>query len=280
MRQLALNKNVWRRGEGGFVFLQAYTIFLVFLFFVSVICSANPGTDTLFVNHHLHNVPKHKAQFYILKENFKKQKEGLRWTQNTYFLNGQLQGTCPVIQLKSEPMHPRKDGVCKEYTINGNLKKVTTYSMGRKSGLYVDYYSNGQPRMKGSIGPDQKIYVHNIMDSTGKDQLVNGNGLVCTYDTVFNYLSYFHVVDSLKQHSFYIDSLTSDTVYTSMDTKLSTRSSNIDFDHTVIVTDLPYEKVKKYMGKKLYVICVVDENGKVTKLETRIPFMKMLISLL
>ncbi|MBC7388061.1 MAG: hypothetical protein H7329_02510 [Opitutaceae bacterium] len=249
MRQLALNKLDWRRGDRGFVFSQANAIFLVFLLLISIICSANPGSDTLFVNHHLHTVPRHKAQLFILKQDLKKSKEGLRWTQNTYFLNGQLQSTCPVVALKDDPKHPRKDGVCKEYTSTGSLRKITTYAMGRKSGSYVDYYSNGHPRMIGRIGEDQKIYVHNIMDSTGKDQLINGNGLVCAYDTVFNYLTYFHVIESLKQHSFYIDSLTNDTVYTSMDTKPRTKSTNMDFDQTVIVTDLPYEKVKKFMGK-------------------------------
>jgi TonB family protein len=50
-----------------------------------------------------------------------------------------------------------KDGICKEWYENGQLRKEVEYKEGKTNGLYISYWENGQIKRKEYLGIDKSI---------------------------------------------------------------------------------------------------------------------------
>jgi antitoxin component YwqK of YwqJK toxin-antitoxin module len=240
--------------------MQSRIFLALILFRFCSLSQAFAGEDTLFVDNYLSHTSKQKAHFYIVRENVKKHKKQWHWDESVYRMHGPLHSTYPIT---CTPLgYPEKDGLYKEFYPNGNVKKGTFYVMGTQQGDFAEYYPNGQLRIKGRIDEHQNTIVYNMLDTAGNDQLKNGNGLVVAYDSTWGCLSYFTVKDSLKSHTFYIDSLSHDTVYTTLhDTDVKLKP--------IIISDIPFSLAQKYRGQKLYVACLVNEEGRITRTKNK-----------
>ncbi len=213
--------------------------------------------DTLFVDHYFSSVPKKRAHYYVIRENMKRHKKQWTWDESVYCISGQLHSTYPI---SCTPLgFPEKNGLYKEFYANGNVRKGIFYDMGRQVGEFAEYYPEGKLKTKGRIDEKSNIYIYNMYDSTGKDLLIKGNGLVVSYDSAWDCISYYAVKDSLKSHTFYLDSLSHDTIYTALENKMDLPM------RPIIISDLPFHLVKHYRGQKLYVACLVNEEGRITR---------------
>ena len=228
------------------------------LFSIGVLGSftAQATGDTLFVDDYFHAAPKKACKYHIVREDFQKHRKQSTWTENVYYANGTLISTYPVLCYKDG--HPEKNGLYKEFYPNGNVKKGINYDMGKQLGEYSEYFPDGKLKLKGKVENGQ-TFVYNIYDTLSQDQLQNGNGLVVSYDSTWGCLSYYEVKDSLRGHTFYIDTLSHDTVYTALENELGMKIK------TILISDVPYNISKKYMGQKLYVACLVNENGHIMR---------------
>src|SRR4051812_15818647 len=77
--------------------------------------------DTLFVDEFHGASSKNKAKYHIVREDVKKHKKQLSWTETVYYASGQLHSTYPVTCTKAG--YPEKNGLYKEFYPNGNVKK-------------------------------------------------------------------------------------------------------------------------------------------------------------
>ena len=50
-----------------------------------------------------------------------------------------------------------KDGICKEWYENGQLRKEVEYKEGKHNGLYISYWENGQVRRKEQFGNEKYV---------------------------------------------------------------------------------------------------------------------------
>ena len=219
------------------------------------------GGDTLYVDSYYGATSKKNAKYIIVREDVRKHKKHWTWNESVYCANGSLHSTYPV--QCTEAGHPERHGLYKEFYSNGNVKKGALYEMGEQVGEFTEYYPDGKIKIKGNIQDANSTYVYNILDTAGNDQLDHGNGLVVEYDSAWGNIRYYEVRDSLRGHTFYIDSLSQDTVYTELEKELGLRI------RTIIISGLPYNIAKKYAGQKLYVNCLVDEQGRITRTQNR-----------
>lgn len=245
---------------------------LLWLFLATLSTQAGHGhkSDTVYVTSKFVETEKANADYYIIKEDQKHSHHQNSWTENVFYLNGQLMSSCHMIALKDlHDGQAMKDGFCQEYYPSGILKTQSHYKHGHRQGDFKEFFPNGKLSMTGKVDEHHQTYIYNMFDTTGKDQLDEGNGLVVSYDSLWECASYYHVIDSLKSHSFYIDRPSGDTIYTIIDTKIILKNGTADAGHAITISDLPYKYVKKHMGKRLHVACVVDENGKVIKVKKK-----------
>lgn len=223
--------------------------------------SVQAGGDTLYLDKYNGACSKQRAHYMIVREDVKKHHKLWTWTENVYYTNGILHSTYPVQCTLSG--YPQKHGLYKEFYPNGNVKRGGTYEMGEQIGEFTEYYPDGKLKIRGNIQDENTVYVYNMLDQEGQDQLDHGDGLVVEYDSAWESISYYQVKDSLKGPTFYLDSLSNDTVYLRMEKALDLQIK------TILISDLPYNVVKKYMGHKLYVNCLVNEDGRITRTRNR-----------
>lgn len=225
------------------------------------ISSVQAGGDTLYMDKYNGPCSKQRAHYMIVREDVEKHHKHWTWTESVYCTNGTLFSTYPVQCTLAG--YPQKHGLYKEFYPNGNVKRGGNYENGEQVGEFVEYYPDGKIKIRGKIQDANTIYVYNILDKQGRDQLDHGDGWVVDYDSAWESISYYQVKDSLKGPTFYLDSLSSDTVYLKMEKSLDLQIK------TIMISDLPYHIAKKYTGHKLYVNCLVDEEGKITRTRNR-----------
>ncbi|MBC7387865.1 MAG: hypothetical protein H7329_01515 [Opitutaceae bacterium] len=246
-----------------------YSTFLKSLLFlsslvISTVLSYASDNDTMFVDKHLKKTNRSQATYFITKEHIKKHHKEWTWVQKIFYSDGQLKSECPVKAKKKKSILPVKDGECKEYYHNGILKNQALYKNGKRDGYYFEYYENSNLKSLGKVINDV-IYVHHYIDSSKTEHIVNGQGVITEYDSVFNYPVSSKVIDTIRGNSFYIDSLIQDTIYTTLENKLELTSMHLDANGILMLSDIPYKKSKSYSRKILHLRCIVDENGRVIR---------------
>lgn len=89
-----------------------------------------------------------------------------------YYRNGELQSRGIEITVDSLNFRQYFDGLLEEYDTNGVLTKITNYDMGKKTGRYETYYSQGKIDESGD-------YINNL--KTGKWLYFDSNGDTLSY---------------------------------------------------------------------------------------------------
>ena len=238
------------------LFLTSFLIFTVPIY--------GSGTDTIFVDMHLKKTNRSHATYFLTKEQIKKRHKEWTWIQKIYYVDGRIKSECPVKAKKKKSILPVKDGEYKEYYKNGKLKTQALYKNGKRDGYYFEYYDNSNLKTLGKVIKED-VYVHNYIDTDKIEHIIKGQGIIQDYDTTFNYPIISQVIDTIKGNSFYIDSLTYDTIYTTLENKLQLTSMHLDANNVMLISDMPYKKTKVNSRRTLHLICIVDENGKVIR---------------
>lgn len=236
------------------------------ILFLPLLLFGQERVDTIYLDEFGNSCKKEQASFFIIKDDMKKDEKIWTWTQNEYYLTNQLASTCPVYyRLDTFPHSPKRHGTRKKYYKSGNLKSVINYEHGAEKGEFSYYYENGILMSKGRIENFDKIYLYNSIDSNGVDRLVNGNGSICSYDSLLNCNYYTEIKDSLQTISYYIDKELNDTVYFTIDTKLEPLKGWNRFYKRIASISAPIKK--EYRGKRLLVEFIVFEDGKIGKVK-------------
>jgi len=99
-------------------------------------------------------------------------------------------GTAKTLGRTSKIDPPLYEGMCRTFFPNGKKKMIANYSKGKITDTAYTYYPNGQLYKVVSYTnyPDPAppaIFIKTVMDSTGKEMVVNGNGQDLIYDDHF-----------------------------------------------------------------------------------------------
>lgn len=241
---------------------------LVIFFLLASLHIIGQKVDTIFVDDYNNKTIKTKASYFVIKTDFKYGRNSNTWTQNTYYLTNEIAEACPIVlRFDTFPSSPKREGTCKEYYQNGNIKSIKTFRFGVQDGYYAEYYSNGKLKTKGRYENIFDLYVYNDIDSVGVDRLVNGNGSICRFDSIQNCVSYYEIKDSVMTVSYYIDDEFKDTIYNKIDTKIEPLKGWRYFQENLSKSNVPYRKMKKFRGSRLIIQFIVYENGKIGRVK-------------
>lgn len=132
---------------------------------------------------------------------------GLIRVRDYYTSNNQL-----AMEGTFTQVYPTKkgEGKCSYYHENGQLKEQGEYKNAKRSGLWHEYYANGQIAEEVTHLEEETLY-HQHWDETGNALLVNGTGKFITIHKGESY--HKETLDSLLIAHFRVDESSGDSIY-------------------------------------------------------------------
>jgi antitoxin component YwqK of YwqJK toxin-antitoxin module len=250
---------------------------LLLLFLLIPFSLSAQQRDTIYLDEEHCMSSRDNAYLYLSLRDIKERGSNVTWTQDAYLMNtGELIASTPVKYYKNHTetqnpphisyyfIHAKEHGQCKLFYKNGRLKQSNMYTNGYPDGGYETYHPNGRPEIQGSIKYREWI-INNYFDSTGTDQLHDGNALISAYDEEFDRLVYREISGFVLKSSFYIDPDNGDSVYTYVHTSTKPGKTWNSFYRKLGRIQIPISEKRRHMGHTLKVAFVLLEDGTIDR---------------
>jgi len=149
------------------------------------------------------------------------------------------------------------------YHPNGKVKKEGTYTEGKPSGRFTEYYENGGLRSK-IFHEGDEIKYEQFWSETGTEILSNGSGLV--EPAVTGGTTTLEIVDSKLFSAYEIRAQEGDTIYMTAETQAEYKGGHpkLSRDLQSLLT-YPRSARKQGIEGTVFVMFVVDKKGKIAE---------------
>lgn len=145
---------------------------------------------------------------------------------------------------------------------NGQVKQEGEYKNGRKSGLWKEYYDNGQLSDE-EFHLEEKTLFYQHWDPSGNPLLTNGTGKYIQ-KTAADHEQHIEIRDSILIAAFTIDEISGDSIYLVVEEGAEYKAG-LEVLYKGIGEELTYPKKARKMGieGKVFVEFIVDKTGSV-----------------
>jgi TonB family protein len=152
---------------------------------------------------------KSHAQYYRTVEQNSK-----GFVVRDYFISSKLAQYALCAEVGSELF---REGKTIRYHENGSVQEEGDFEDNRRKGVHTWYFENGHPKIKKRYDDDYIIYIQ-AWTEHGVPQLINGAGVIQDSTDKQAEKYFIKIADSVSVSTFSIDSETSDTIYTVVET--------------------------------------------------------------
>ena len=214
--------------------------------------------------------------------------------KNLFIVNDFYKDGKPKMMGKSttQKYFVQLSGVCMEFFKNGRRKSVKNYEHNNPVGDVTQYFPNGKIYLTGKFDGNNKFFVNECRDSTGKVLAIDGNGHYIKYSGDFkNALEEGRVSNGLEDgewHGRFNDTIKYVCTYSSGIVKGGTSydkmgnaypftnkevqpsfKGGIDLFYQFLATYIHYPKVAKEnnVQGKVFLTFVIDKDGSLTDLK-------------